>query len=46
MPSKLEQNESVFGYADALDKLDEAIKNAPSEEIAKNALVFANLKGW
>jgi flagellar protein FlgJ len=32
------QNESVFGYADALDKLDEAIKNAPTEEIAKMLL--------
>ena len=32
------QNESVFGYADALDKLDEAIENAPTEEHAKMLL--------
>ena len=39
------QSESVFGYAKALDKLDEAIKNAPSDEHAQ-MLVFADLKGW
>jgi hypothetical protein len=33
-----DQNVSIFGYADALDKLDEAIKNAPSEEHAQMLL--------
>ena len=33
-----DQNVSVFGYADALDKLDEAIKNAPSDEHAQMLL--------
>ena len=33
-----DQNVSIFGYADALDKLDEAIKNAPTEEHAKMLL--------
>ena len=33
-----DHNVSIFGYADALDKLDEAIKNAPTEEHAKMLL--------
>lgn len=33
-----DQNVSIFGYADALDKLDDAIKNAPTEEHAKMLL--------
>ena len=33
-----DQNVSIFGYADALDKLDEAIENAPSEAHAKMLL--------
>ena len=33
-----DQNVSIFGYADALDKLDEAIKNAPSDEHAQMLL--------
>ena len=32
------QSESVFGHAKALDKLDKAIENAPSEEHAKMLL--------
>ena len=33
-----DQNVSIFGYADALDKLDEGIKNAPSDEHAQMLL--------
>ena len=33
-----DQNVSIFGYADALDKLDEGIENAPSEEHAQMLL--------
>ena len=39
-----DQNVSVFGRPDALDKLDEAIKNAPSEEQAQ-MLLSLDLKG-
>ena len=39
-----DQNVSVFGRPDALDKLDEAIKTAPSEEQAQ-MLLSLDLKG-
>ena len=39
-----DQNVSVFGRPDALDKLDEAITNAPSEEQAQ-MLLSLDLKG-